>query len=190
MEVLVDIVYVPKGSLLLIQACWNHQNFSRGQEVASEVGAKCQHDQTSVGKMVEVLFLQQFCVQFAQYYFTMLDARVSELFHSFRCSRGECLPSNSMCKPYVQKVEKLLKLESSISSIIQALALTSMTQAPSDAFRCISQDDIEPWNNFRIATSTSLLVSATTVFTINTLELSHIANLHFHVLSTNFILRH
>ena len=113
-----------------------------------EVGAKCQHGQASVGKMVEVLFLQQFCVQFAQsmayYYFTMLDGPVSELFHSFRCSRGECLPSNSMCKPYIQKVEKLLKLESSISSIIQALALTSMTQAPSDAFRYVSQDDIEP----------------------------------------------
>ena len=79
------------------------------------------------------MFLQQFYVQFVQSmasdYFTMLDAQVSELFHSFRYSRGECLPSNSMCKPYVQKVQKLLKLESSISSIIQALVLTSITQA-------------------------------------------------------------
>ena len=53
-------------------------------------------------------------------------------------SRGECLPSNSVCKACSQKVEKLLKFESSVSSIlstlkasIQALALTATTQAPS-----------------------------------------------------------
>ena len=53
-------------------------------------------------------------------------------------SRGECLPSNSVCKAYSQEVEKLLKFESSVSSIlntlkasIQALALTATTQAPS-----------------------------------------------------------
>lgn len=67
-----------------------------------------------------------------------VDARVSELFQSVGCSRGECLQSNSVCKACFQKVEKLLKLESSLSSIlstlqasIQALALTATTRAPS-----------------------------------------------------------
>ena len=49
---------------------------------------------------MEVPFLQQFCERFAQStvseYFTMLDARVSELFQSVGCSRGEYLPSNSV----------------------------------------------------------------------------------------------
>ena len=46
-----------------------------------------------------------------------VDAQVSELFQSVGCSRGESVPSNSMCKACFQKVEKLLKLESSDSSI-------------------------------------------------------------------------
>ena len=47
-------------------------------------------------------------------------------------SRGECLPSNTVCKACSQKVEKLLNFESSVSSIlsIQALALTATIQAP------------------------------------------------------------
>ena len=68
---------------------------------------------------MEVLFLQQFCVRFAQStaseYVTMLDARVSELFQSVGCSRGECLPSNSVCNAY----EREAMLESSVSSMIE-----------------------------------------------------------------------
>ena len=67
-----------------------------------------------------------------------VDARVSELFQSAGCSRGECPPCNVVCKACFQKVEKLLKLEDSVSSIlstlkasIQTLALAAMTQAPS-----------------------------------------------------------
>ena len=67
-----------------------------------------------------------------------VDARVSELFQSVGCSRGECPPCNVVCKACFQKVEKLLKLEDSVSSIlntlkasIQTLALTATTQAPS-----------------------------------------------------------
>ena len=60
-----------------------------------------------------------------------MDARVSELFQSVGGSKTELLPSDRMCKACFQSVEKLLKVESSSSSIldtlkasIQALALT------------------------------------------------------------------
>jgi len=82
-----------------------------------------------ISHMVKMAFLQQS--------FT-IGGCSSQPFQSVRCSRGEFLPSNSMCKAYSQKVEKLLKFESSVSSIlsmlkasIQALALNAMTQAPS-----------------------------------------------------------
>ena len=59
----------------------------------------------------------------------------------------------------------------------------------SETFHCITQDNIEPWNTFWIATSVSLLASNITVFT--TLEnYRTFANPHFRVLSANFILRH
>ena len=61
-----------------------------------------------------------------------VDARVSELFQSVGGSKTELLPSDRVCKACFQSVEKLLKVESSASSIvntlkasIQALALSS-----------------------------------------------------------------
>ena len=60
-----------------------------------------------------------------------VDARVSELLQSVGGSKTELLPSDCVCKACFQSVEKLLKVESSSSSIldtlkasIQALALT------------------------------------------------------------------
>ena len=60
-----------------------------------------------------------------------VDASVSELFQSVGGSKTELLPSDCVCKACFQSVEKLLKVESSSSSIldtlkasIQSLALT------------------------------------------------------------------
>ena len=60
-----------------------------------------------------------------------VDARVSELFQSVGGSKMELLPSDRVYKACFQSVEKLLKVESNASSIlntlkasIQALALT------------------------------------------------------------------
>ena len=75
--------------------------------------------------------------------------------------------------------------QSTFSSPFKA---SSVGREPSDAFRRVSQDDIGPRNTFRIATSTSLLVSAITVCT--TFRIHTITNPHFRVLNTDSILCH
>jgi len=50
-----------------------------------------------------------------------VDARVSELLQSVGGSKTELLPSDCVCKACFQSVEKLLKVESSSSSILDAL---------------------------------------------------------------------
>ena len=75
-------------------------------------------------------------------------------------SRGECLSSNSVCKGCSQKVKKLLKFESSVSSIlsmlkasIQALALTATTQVPSAKRASISSHFHLPSNRLALEDS-------------------------------------
>ena len=57
-----------------------------------------------------------------------VDARISELFPSVGGSKTELLPSDCVCKACFQSVEKLLKLESSSSSILDALKASIQTQ--------------------------------------------------------------
>ena len=83
-----------------------------------------------------------------------VDARVSELFQSVGGSKTELLPSDHMCKACFQSVEKLLKVESSASSIvntlkasIQALALTqavSSTQSGQRGKRVNTSEHTNP----------------------------------------------
>jgi len=115
-----------------------------------------------------------------------VDARVSELFQSVGGSKTELLPSDCVCKACFQSVEKLLKVESSSSSIldtlkasIQALALTQTisstihgsTQSGQRGKRANTSEHSNPppkrpalyssrRNAFRMVTSTLLLVLA------------------------------
>ena len=83
-----------------------------------------------------------------------VDARVSELLQSVGGSKTELLPSDRMCKACFQSVEKLLKVESSASSIvnmlkasIQALALTqaiSSTQSGQRGKRANTSEHANP----------------------------------------------
>ena len=118
-----------------------------------------------------------------------VDARVSELFRSVGGSKTELLPSDCVCKACFQSVEKLLKVESSSSSIldtlkasIQALALTqtiSSTQSGQRGKRANTSEHSNPppkrpalyssrRNAFRMATSMLLLVLAISFY--NTFE--------------------
>jgi len=118
-----------------------------------------------------------------------VDARVSELFQSVGGSKKELLPSDYVCKVCFQSVEKLLKVESSSSSIldtlkdsIQALALTqtiSSTQSGQRGKRANTSEHSNPppkrpalysscRNAFRMATSMLLLVLAISFY--NTFE--------------------
>ena len=118
-----------------------------------------------------------------------MDVRVSELFQSVGGSKTELLPSDCVCKACFQSVEKLLKVESSSSSIldtlkdsIQALALTqtiSSTQSGQRGKRANTSEHSNPppkrpalyssrRNAFRMATSMLLLVLAISFY--NTFE--------------------
>ena len=56
-----------------------------------------------------------------------VDARVSELFRSVGGSKTELLPSDCVWKACFQSVEKLLKVESSSSSILDTLKASIQT---------------------------------------------------------------
>jgi len=58
-----------------------------------------------------------------------VDARVIELFQSVGSSKTELLPSDCLCKACFQSVEKLLKVESSSSSILDTLKASIQASA-------------------------------------------------------------
>ena len=105
---LVDIVHIPKDSLPLIQTCWNYQNFTCGQKA---VGDKCH------GRLVW-LAVSDLCNRQRLNTSPSVDAQVSELFKVLDAAQQQRRVSTfqqPVCKACSQKVEKLLKFESSVS---------------------------------------------------------------------------
>ena len=140
-----------------------------------------------------------------------MDARVSELFQSVGGSKTELLPSDRMCKACFQSVGKLLKVESSASSIlntlkanIRALALTqaiSSTQSGQRGKRVNTSEHSNPspkrpvlypsrWNAFQMATSMLLLVLAISLVFITPLNEHTLANPYFRIHAANIGLHH
>ena len=136
--------FVPLKALgiegLSAQRVWHGAGHESESSVRAQVGPKLFIMKLM---MTYAAFTRYFTRPFAQLsassYFT-IGGCSSQRYFSVRCmqhsSKGECLPSNSVCKACSQKVEKLLKFESSVSSIlitlkasVQALALTATTQA-------------------------------------------------------------
>ena len=140
-----------------------------------------------------------------------MDVRVSELFQSVGGSKTELLPSDCVCKACFQSVEKLLKVESSSSSIldtlkdsIQALALTQTISGTQSGQR--SREESEHQRTFQPTTKASSVVfqsperlpngyfdvAACTRHQLLTTPLNEytLANPYFRVHTANISLRH